>query len=168
MLRPGSAAVVARLFPGAEWPADGGLTHLLLRLRSVGDAGDPHLEVEAVLRHSKAGDGVGITARAAAAWLQRAKDDPQFRAVRELWGSLVQEVDGTDLVLRLDLGRARDGAPNASIPPGLPRGPPPVPREALRFSLRRRRPDAVVGVVRALPQTRNRRQSRHWRPRCDS
>ena len=101
-------AFLARLLPGVTWPEGDGPTFMLARVRAVGEADDPHLEVEGVLRHGKAGEGLAVTGKAVDEWLEKMKQDPQMRALQPLWPNLVRKVDRTDLVLRLDLGRSRD------------------------------------------------------------
>lgn len=102
------SAVLDRLAPDADWPADGAPTFLCASVVATGEADDPHVAVEAVLRHAKAGEGVAVTEQAAKAFLARLAEDPQMRMVKPLLQKVDQRTEGADLVLRLDLGRARD------------------------------------------------------------
>ncbi|HEX6813742.1 MAG TPA: hypothetical protein VF384_19130 [Planctomycetota bacterium] len=96
------------LFPGAEWPEDDAPAFLFCRVRATGDADDPHIEVEAVLRHLKEGAGLEASSKAVDAWLERSKNDPAMRAARPLLQRAEKKIDRTDLVIRADLGRTRE------------------------------------------------------------
>jgi hypothetical protein len=101
-------AFLKRLFPDATWPEGDGPKFLLLRLRAIGEADDPHLEVEAVVRHTKAGDGLAATGKAVDAVLETMQKDPALRGLKPMWSKLQRATDRGDLVLRVDLGRSRD------------------------------------------------------------
>lgn len=101
--------VLDPLFPGVEWPERDEPRFLCLRLVATGDADDPRLGIEAVLRHPTPGDGLKTSVEAATALLERWRAMPQLRAVRPLLQRVRQHTDAGDLVLSLDLGRARDG-----------------------------------------------------------
>ena len=100
--------VLQRLFGEAAWPEGDEPAFVLLRLRATGEADDPHLEVEAVIRHAKAAEGLAATEKLVEVWLEKTQKDPQFRALKPLWPGLQRKKDRTDLTLRLDLGRSRD------------------------------------------------------------
>jgi hypothetical protein len=93
---------------GGDWPEDDMPQLLGARLLATGDEDDPHLTVEAVLRHQKAGDGIKVTEALSDGLLEKFRANPQMRLLRPLLKKVVKEVDGTDLVLRLDLGRVRN------------------------------------------------------------
>lgn len=101
--------VLDPLFPGVEWPERDQPQFLCLRLVATGDVDDPRLGIEAVLRHNGSGDGLKTSVEAAVALLERWRAMPQLRAVRPLLQRVRQRTDAGDLVLSLDLGRARDG-----------------------------------------------------------
>jgi hypothetical protein len=107
--------LLQRLFPAVEWPAEAAPTDLLVRLRAVGEADDPRLEVEAVLRHAKAGEGLATTTEAFAGWLKRVEADPQLRGLRPLWKKVETKVDRTDFTVRLDLGRPRQAVDQLAL-----------------------------------------------------
>ncbi len=96
------------LFPGTEWPEGDAPTFLFCRVRATGVADDPHLEVEAVLRHQKEGEGIAVSDAAVDAWIERMKKEPTMRAVRPLFQRLEKRHDRGDLCLRVDLGRTRE------------------------------------------------------------
>ena len=97
-----------RMLGGAEWPEDDMPNLLGARLLATGDAEDPHLTIEAVLRHKKAGDGLKVTDELADKLLEKFRAEPRLRMIKPLLKQLVKKTDGTDLVLRLDLGRVRN------------------------------------------------------------
>lgn len=107
--------VLQRLLGEVAWPDGDAPAFLLLRLRAIGEADDPHLEVESVVRHGRAGEGLAITVGAVDAWLEQIQKEPQLRALKPLWPSLVKKQDRTDLSLRLDLGRARDAVGRVAL-----------------------------------------------------
>jgi hypothetical protein len=96
------------LFPGAEWPEGEAPTFLFARVRVIGEADDPHLEVEAVLRHLKAGAGLEASSAAVDGFIERMKKEPKMIAVRPLLQRVEKKVDRTDVVLRADMGRTRE------------------------------------------------------------
>ncbi|MFT6083037.1 MAG: hypothetical protein ACJA0V_004805 [Planctomycetota bacterium] len=99
---------LADMLGGGDWPEDDMPQLLGARLLATGDEDDPHLTVEAVLRHQKAGDGIKVTEALSDGLLEKFRANPQMRLLRPLLKKVVKEVDGTDLVLRLDLGRVRN------------------------------------------------------------
>src|SRR5262245_17814743 len=88
------------LFPDTEWPEGDAPTFLFARVRVIGEADDPHLEVEAVLRHLKEGPGLEASGAAVDEWIERLKKDPKMVAVRPLLQRVEKKVDRADLVLR--------------------------------------------------------------------
>lgn len=123
--------ILGRLFPDTEWPEGDGPTFLMLRLRALGEADDPRLELEGVLRHAKGDAGLGVSEAAAKRWLEGLAGHPQYGAVKQVWRRIQLQAKGSDLVAKLDLGRARDGlgtlatllaplfpAPRAEVPVG--------------------------------------------------
>ena len=96
------------MFPGTQWPEDDAPTFLFARVRVIGDADDPHLEVEAVLRHLKEGPGLEVSSAAVDGWIERMKKEPKMIAVRPLLQRVEKKVDRTDVVLRADMGRTRE------------------------------------------------------------
>jgi hypothetical protein len=96
------------LFPGAEWPEGDAPKFVFCRVRATGEADDPHLEIEAVVRHVKAGAGLEASGKAVEAWIERMQKEPSMRAVRPLLQRAEKKVDHTDVVLRADLGRTRE------------------------------------------------------------
>lgn len=96
------------LFPGTQWPEGEEPTFLFARVRVIGDADDPHLEVEAALRHAKAGPGLEASSTAVGEWVERTKKDAKMLALRPLLQRVEKKVDRTDLVLRADMGRTRE------------------------------------------------------------
>lgn len=102
--------VERKLFPDVEWPPGDELQYLMVRLRATGDADDPHLEAEAVLRHGRVGAGLTVTAAAVDAFLERIAAEPRFRIAAPIFKDVRCETDRTDYVLRLDLGRVRVAA----------------------------------------------------------
>jgi len=96
------------LFPGTSWPEGDEPTFLFARVRVIGDADDPHLEVEAALRHLKEGPGLEASSAAIDGWIERMKKEPKMIAVRPLLQRVEKKVDRTDVVLRADMGRTRE------------------------------------------------------------
>jgi len=96
------------LFPDTKWPAGEAPTYLLLRAHCTGDADDPHVEVELVVRHAQAGPGLATSETAFAATVERVRKDSRLRMVHPLLGKLQKRVDRGDLCVTLDLGRMRD------------------------------------------------------------
>jgi hypothetical protein len=106
-------------FPDANWPEGQQPTFLLLCLRTVGDADDPHLGIDAVLRHATEGDGLAVSEQAMKATLERLQAMPQMRAVAPVLKKAVIRRDRTDVVASLDAGRVRDAIGHAAMLAGL-------------------------------------------------
>ena len=100
--------VLQRLFGEASWPEGDEPTFVLLRLRATGEADDPHLEVEAVIRHAKAAEGMAATEKLVDGWIEKTQKDPQFAGLKPLWPRLERRKDRSDVTLRVDLGRPRE------------------------------------------------------------
>jgi hypothetical protein len=96
-----------QLLPGAEWPADGVPNFGMLRVAAAGDPDDPHVVLDVVLRHKKPGEGVALTERAVKAAFAQLDATPRLRAVKRAFGVPRFQVDGSDLSVSFDLGRAR-------------------------------------------------------------
>lgn len=112
-----------RVLDHGKWPEDDAPTHLMLRVRTTGDPEDPHLELEAVLRHARGKDGLQVSEDAVRAWLERLQTDRQLGALKALWQSIELRRDGRDLVARKDLGRLRQsiGTLATLLAPMMPR-----------------------------------------------
>jgi hypothetical protein len=96
------------IFAGVTWPADEAPTFLCMRVVATGTADDPRLAVEAVLRHPKEGEGIASSEQGVGRLLERLRKLPQMRAALPVLKNVETSRDRTDLVLRIDLGRARD------------------------------------------------------------
>lgn len=102
--------VLGALLPDAAWPEDDAPAFVCLQLLAAGDADDPHLVIEGILRHTK--DGAGIAASAAAVKDSLDRLGKETRA-RVLWPTLKTaqvRADRGDLIVSVDLGRARVAA----------------------------------------------------------
>jgi hypothetical protein len=100
--------VLGKLFADTEWP-DGGAPRVLYgRVHDHGDADDPHVMIEVVLRHVDDGDGMAVTEKALDALIASAKANPKAVAARPMLAAIERSRDRGDLILKLDLGRARD------------------------------------------------------------
>lgn len=107
--------LVEQVFPGIEWPAEDAPTFVMLRLRARGTADDPQLELEGVVRHQKGEAGLEASEAAVQRWLEGLAQHPQYGAVKHVWRRIALLRDGTDLVARLPLGRARDSVGTLAI-----------------------------------------------------
>ena len=96
--------------PGVEWPADDQPTFVALRLRLQGDEVDPRLDLELVLRHAKAGDGLAKTEQAVDAALAKVAAMTEMRMFAPLLKKVERTRSGADAMWRVDLGRSRDAA----------------------------------------------------------
>ncbi len=101
---------LVRALHNPEWPAGDAPTFVCLRLRATGDPDDPHLVLEAVVRHGTRGEGLAVTEQAVDAMLARLREMPEARLFRPLLEDVGHERDGTDAVYRVDLGRSRHAA----------------------------------------------------------
>jgi hypothetical protein len=107
---PDYPAFLERHFPDREWAAAERPEYLRLRLVAQGDPDDPEFVMQGALRHAAAGDGVATSERAFAELLQRAKQEPEFRAFRGVLAAVTVRQDGNDLVAEANLGRGRAAA----------------------------------------------------------
>jgi hypothetical protein len=100
--------VLGKLFEDVEWPDGDAPRFLYGRLHDTGDADDPHVAIEVVLRHVDDGEGIAVTEKALDALIAQAKANPKAVAARPMLDAIERSRDRGDLVLKLDLGRARD------------------------------------------------------------
>ncbi|MCA8950117.1 MAG: hypothetical protein KDE27_11490 [Planctomycetes bacterium] len=98
------------LFDGAEWPADQAPQFLFARLFAAGDADDPSIGFEVVVRHAQPGEGLDVSGKAIDGLLQKGQEMPQLRMLAPVLGSVKKSRDVSDLCYRWDLGRARTAA----------------------------------------------------------
>lgn len=99
--------VLKQLFKDPTWPEGDAPTFLCLRLLVLGDADDPHLGLEVVLRHAKAGEGLATSEQLADAFLATLADDVRLRPLKPILAKVEKRRDHADLVYRADFGRAR-------------------------------------------------------------
>lgn len=99
--------IKARVFPGVQWPEGDAPRFVSVRLISSGEADDPHLGAEVVMRHQRAGAGQQVSIEAIQAMLKRWGEDPTKQGLRQLLLQAQVKTDRADVVLRGDLGRAR-------------------------------------------------------------
>lgn len=104
-----------QMLGGADWPADDQPTMIGLRILATGDEDDPHLAIEAVLRHGKAGKGLQVTEGLADGLLKKFAANPELRLVRPLLKKVDKKVEGAEMVLRLDLGRVRNAVGHLAV-----------------------------------------------------
>jgi hypothetical protein len=96
------------LLQKTEWPADDQPTYMMIRLQATGDADDPHLRIEAVLRHQLGKHGLAVSDKAVRDWLAASKGAGAAPALKRVWDGVTIEANGIDLVASTDLGRARN------------------------------------------------------------
>ena len=101
-------AIKERVLPGIEWPAGDAPQFVSARLLATGSVDDPHLVAEVVLRHRQPGAGQQASVRGLEGVLQRWREDPTKQALRAALKQAQVTTDRTDVMLRGDLGRARD------------------------------------------------------------
>ncbi len=111
--------VLAKLFPDTTWPAGEAPSFMCLRLLATGDADDPHLSVEAVLRHGKEGPGMDASSKAFDELLARLVAMPQLRSLKPVWKRVEAKRHGADLIYVTDLGRVRDAVGHVAMLGGL-------------------------------------------------
>lgn len=102
--------VLDTLFKGTEWPEGGAPQYLYGRMHATGDADDPRVHLEVVLRHLHEGEGIAATDKALEAMLAAAAANPKAALVRPFLTAIERSRDRGDLILKLDLGRAREAA----------------------------------------------------------
>jgi len=103
------------MFPDTTWPEGHEPTFFCVRGLITGDADDPHLTVEATMRHAKEGEGLQVTAKAIDALLERLAAEPTQRTLASLLKKAERQQLRSDYVLTLDLGRARAAAGNLAL-----------------------------------------------------
>lgn len=106
---------LTKLLGGADWPADDHPRVIGVKVLVTGDLDDSHLTIEAVLRHKKAGDGIAVSDGVADAFLKKLIADPEYRLMKPLLKKVEKKIDGTDLVLRMDLGRVRNAVGHLAV-----------------------------------------------------
>ncbi len=99
--------IKAQVFPEVQWPEGDAPQFVSVRLLSSGDADDPHLGAEVVLRHKQSGVGQQASIDAIKAILKTWSEDPTKQVLRPLLKDAQVTTDRADVVLRSDLGRAR-------------------------------------------------------------
>jgi hypothetical protein len=100
--------IKAQVFQDAKWPEGDAPQFVSVRLLSSGADDDPHLGAEVVLRHRAPGGGVTASVEAIEAILKHWREDPTKQALRAVLKEAKVTVDRGDVVLRGDLGRARN------------------------------------------------------------
>lgn len=106
---------LGRLLQVETWPQDDLPLFLMARARTIGDADDPHLEVELVVRFATGKAGVEQGAAAMRQLFVRLQEDKQLGALKKLWQSVEVTVDGRDLAAKKDLGRLRDSVGTLAV-----------------------------------------------------
>ena len=106
-----------------QYPEDDPATHLLLRVRLLGDGDEQRLQLEGVVRHRLGKDGLRATETAGREWLQQLAQHPRLGALKKMWDDVHIASEGPDLVARLDLGRPRDAAGKLAVLAGLALAP---------------------------------------------
>ena len=104
---PANRQLLAEVLPEVSWPDGDAPTFFCIRLMVFGDEDDPHLQLEAILRHGKSGEGIVVSERVVAAALDRLMKVTEMRLFLPLLKNIKYERDRTDAIWRLDLGRAR-------------------------------------------------------------
>jgi hypothetical protein len=100
--------MLGRMFGQVAWPEDDLPTHVMARVRAMGDDDDAHLQVEAVIRHRVGKAGFDASAAAVRTWLESMQKERRFAAIKTVLRGIEIGHEGPDLVLRQDLGRPRD------------------------------------------------------------
>lgn len=96
------------LIQQTDWPEDDQPTYLMMRVLATGDADDPHLQIEAVIRHQRGKQGLEISDKAVRALIASQRKEAKVPAMQAVWDKVAVEHSGIDLVARIDLGRARN------------------------------------------------------------
>lgn len=96
------------VMPDASWPEGDAPTFFCARVAAIGDPDDSHVQLEMVVRHGKAGAGVAATQKQVEAGIQQLLDEPKLRLIRPMLKKIKREVDGSDAIWRVDLGRSRN------------------------------------------------------------
>jgi hypothetical protein len=103
------------LLPDTEWPADDSPTFFAARLSVIGEADDPHLAIDLVVRHAKGDAGIAVTERAVDAALARGLETTELRILYPVLKAAEKQRDGCDLRVRFDLGRSRTAIGNLAL-----------------------------------------------------
>ena len=104
-----------QLFEGSTWPEDDMPTFFAGRVAVTGDEDDRHLILAITLRHAKVGAGVQASDKAVDELLKRAKEMPELRLFRKILKSAEKRTRGSDVVVRVDLGRTRNAIGNLAM-----------------------------------------------------
>jgi hypothetical protein len=103
------------LLPDTEWPADDAPTFFAARVTVTGEADDPHLAVDLVVRHAKGKDGIAVTERAVDAALARGLERDELRLLRSVLRTAEKHHEGCDLRVRFAFGRSRTAVGNFAV-----------------------------------------------------
>ena len=113
------ANLIAPAFPATTWSDGEAPTFVCVRAVATGDPDDPHLTIEAIVRHARDGAGVAATAKAAEALRDRLLAMPELRAVKPVLAGMTTKSDRGDVICTLDLGRMRNAIGHAATFAGL-------------------------------------------------
>jgi hypothetical protein len=102
--------VLDTLLPHAAWPEDDAPAFVCLQLLATGDADDPHLVITGILRHTKDGAGIKASEVAVKDALERLGKETKARMVWPALKTAQVRADRGDLIVSVDLGRARVAA----------------------------------------------------------
>ncbi|MEZ6038314.1 MAG: hypothetical protein R3F29_12590 [Planctomycetota bacterium] len=94
--------------PDAQWPEGDRPTFVAILLRAIGDEDDPHLQLELVVRHALAGDGVVQSEAAIEAGFEKLRAMKESRLFRPILKRIEHVREGCDVTFSVDLGRSRD------------------------------------------------------------
>lgn len=108
MAHPNVRKQFGQLLNEPAWPAGDEPTFFGVQVLVAGDEDDPHLVVEMALRHARAGDGLEVSRKAAEQRVAELAKDRRFLSLRKVLRAAEFATDGTDLVMRMDLGRVRN------------------------------------------------------------
>lgn len=98
---------VLKNFPNATWPKRDPPQFVLLRFLATGDTDDPHIAMEIAIRHLRPGDGLQVTNRAVTDEMEKLIKNWKYRFFAKPLKARKQVIDGSDLSITFDLGRAR-------------------------------------------------------------
>jgi hypothetical protein len=104
-----------QVFEGSTWPEDDMPTFFAGRVAVTGDEDDRHLTLTMTLRHAKVGPGVKASDEAVDALLERALAMKELRLFRKILKSAEKETRGSDVIVRVDLGRTRNAVGNLAM-----------------------------------------------------
>jgi hypothetical protein len=99
----------------AAWPEGDEPRFLMLRLCTVDDDKDAGLQVEGVLRHAKAGEGVAASEAAMKKWLATLPEHPHVGSLGRQWEQVVVSRERADLTARWRLGAPKDAAATIAV-----------------------------------------------------